>query len=212
MDPKDLGRSYEPIIRVNSQSGKGGVSFLLERDYGIKMPRKMQIEFSRVIQQITDATGREITSAEIWRAFKAEYLDQVSPLAILEHSEQSAGETGKLRATVRDGAADHVIFGEGNGPIDAFVHALNRHFELAIRILDYDEHAVGSGADATAVCFVELRAAESETVMGVGMHRNILTASLNAITSALNRAIRDHVISLPSLVRSLALDPHGAIG
>ncbi|MGD0137105.1 MAG: 2-isopropylmalate synthase [Bryobacteraceae bacterium] len=196
IDPKDLGRSYEPIIRVNSQSGKGGVSFLLERDYGIKMPRKMQIEFSRVIQQITDATGREITSAEIWRAFKAEYLDQLTPLRILEHSEHSTGESGELRATVSDGAAEHAIFGEGNGPIDAFVHALNKHFDLAIRILDYDEHAVGSGADAAAVCFVELRAAESDAVMGVGMHRNILTASLNAITSALNRAIRDRLVSL----------------
>jgi 2-isopropylmalate synthase len=199
IDPKDLGRSYEPIIRVNSQSGKGGVSFLLERDYGIKMPRKMQIEFSRVIQQITDATGREITSAEIWRAFKAEYLDQVTPLRILEHSEHSTGESGELRARVSDGAAEHAIFGEGNGPIDAFVHALNKHFDLAIRILDYDEHAVGSGADAAAVCFVELRAAESDAVMGVGMHRNILTASLNAITSALNRAIRDRLVSLRKL-------------
>ncbi len=196
IDPKDLGRSYEPIIRVNSQSGKGGVSFLLERDYGIKMPRKMQIEFSRAIQQITDSTGREITSAEIWRAFQAEYIDQVSPLAILEHSEHSAGDKGEMRATVREGAAEHAILGEGNGPIDAFVQALNRHFDLSIRILDYDEHAVGSGADATAVCFVELRAADTDAVMGAGMHRNILTASLNAITSALNRAIRDRRISL----------------
>ena len=198
IDPKDLGRSYEPIIRVNSQSGKGGVSFLLERDYGIKLPRKLQIEFSRVIQQITDATGREITSAEIWREFKAEYIDQQTPLAIRDHSEHSAGESGHLTATVTDGATEHSVFGEGNGPIDAFVHALNKEFELAVRILDYDEHAVGSGADAAAVCCVELRAGESDPVMGVGMHRNILTASLNAITSALNRAIRDQVISLPN--------------
>ncbi|HEY4359606.1 MAG TPA: 2-isopropylmalate synthase [Bryobacteraceae bacterium] len=196
IDPKDLGRSYEPIIRVNSQSGKGGVSFLLERDYGIKMPRKMQIEFSRVVQQITDMTGREISSAEIWQAFKGEYLDQESPLAILEHSEHSTGDTGKLRATVSEGGAEHALLGEGNGPIDAFVHALNTHFDLAIRILDYEEHAVGSGADATAVCFVELRVADHDAVMGVGMHRNIVTASLNAITSALNRAIRDQRVSL----------------
>ncbi|HEY6344948.1 MAG TPA: 2-isopropylmalate synthase [Bryobacteraceae bacterium] len=196
IDPKDLGRSYEPIIRVNSQSGKGGVSFLLERDYGVKMPRKMQIEFSRVIQQITDATGREITSAEIWRAFKAEYLDQASPLAILEHSEHSAGERGEMRATVSDGAARHAISGAGNGPIDAFVQALNTHFDLAIRILDYDEHAIGSGANATAVCFVEVCAINSHPVMGAGMHHNILTASLNAIASALNRAIRDRLVLL----------------
>ena len=197
IDPKDLGRSYEPIIRVNSQSGKGGVSFLLERDYGIKLPRKLQIEFSRVIQQITDSTGREIASAEIWRAFKSEYLDQQAPLSIREHSEHSAGDTGELRATVSDGASEYAIFGEGNGPIDAFVHALNKQFDLGVRILDYDEHAVGSGADATAVCFVDLRAGQSDPVMGVGMHRNILTASLQAITSALNRALRDQIISLP---------------
>ena len=197
IDPKDLGRSYEPIIRVNSQSGKGGVSFLLERDYGIKLPRKLQIEFSRVIQQITDSTGREITSAEIWRAFKSEYLDQQAPLSIREHSEHSAGDSGELRATVSDGTAEYAIFGEGNGPIDAFVHALNKQFDLGVRILDYDEHAVGSGADATAVCFVDLRAGQSDPVMGVGMHRNILTASLQAITSALNRALRDQIISLP---------------
>ncbi len=106
------------------------MSFLLERDYGIKMPRKLQIEFSRVIQQITDATGREITSAEIWRAFKAEYIDQQAPLAIRDHSEHSAGESGQLTATVSDGSAERTIFGEGNGPIDAFVHALNKDFDL----------------------------------------------------------------------------------
>ncbi len=197
IDPMDLGRSYEPIIRVNSQSGKGGVSFLLERDYGIKMPRKLQIEFSRVIQQITDTTGREITSAEIWRAFKAEYIDQQSPLAIRDHTEHSAGDSGNLTATLTDGTTDYALCGEGNGPIDAFVHALNKELDLAVRILDYDEHAVGSGADATAVSFVELRSGSTNAVMGVGMHRNILTASLNAITSALNRALRDQVIALP---------------
>ncbi|HMD49865.1 MAG TPA: alpha-isopropylmalate synthase regulatory domain-containing protein, partial [Bryobacteraceae bacterium] len=199
IDPMDLGRSYEPIIRVNSQSGKGGVSFLLERDYGIKMPRKLQIEFSRVIQQITDTTGREITSAEIWRAFKAEYIDQQSPLAIRDHTEHSAGDSGNLTATLTDGAIEYILCGEGNGPIDAFVHALNKELDLAVRILDYDEHAVGSGADATAVSFVELRSGDSDAVMGVGMHRNILTASLNAITSALNRAIRDRIVALPKL-------------
>jgi 2-isopropylmalate synthase len=197
IDPMDLGRSYEPIIRVNSQSGKGGVSFLLERDYGIKMPRKLQVEFSRVIQRITDSTGSEITAAEIWRAFQSEYIEQQAPFAVRAHSEHSAGDSGQLTATVSDGSSEHVISGDGNGPIDAFVHALNEEFGIAVRILDYDEHAVGSGAGATAVSFVELRVGESDSVMGVGMHRNILTASLNAITSALNRAIRDEMISVP---------------
>ena len=133
IDPKDLGRSYEPIIRVNSQSGKGGVSFLLERDYGIKMPRKLQIEFSRVIQQITDTTGREVTAAEIWRAFQAEYIEQQAPFSIRAHSEHSAGDSGQLTATVSDGSTERVISGEGNGPIDAFVQALNNGPGRAIR-------------------------------------------------------------------------------
>jgi 2-isopropylmalate synthase len=198
LDPKDLGRSYEPIIRVNSQSGKGGVSFLLERDYGIKMPRKLQIEFSRVIQQITDNTGQEISSAEIWRAFQAEYIEQQSPFTIRSHSEHSSGETGQLTAIVSDGLVEKSIFGDGNGPIDAFVHAMNKEFGLEMRVLSYDEHAIGSGEDATAIAFVEIRAGESDAVNGVGMHRNILTASLNAIASALNRALRDEVILLPA--------------
>jgi 2-isopropylmalate synthase len=197
LDPKDLGRSYEPIIRVNSQSGKGGVSFLLERDYGIKLPRKLQIEFSRVVQGITDSTGQEITSAEIWLAFQAEYIQQQNPFVIRSHSEHSTGDSGELRATVNDGSADRVISGDGNGPIDAFVHGLNQEFGLAMRVLDYEEHAVGSGADAAAISFVEIRAGASESVIGVGMHRNILTASLTAITNALNRGIRDQAIPPP---------------
>jgi 2-isopropylmalate synthase len=197
LDPKDLGRSYEPIIRVNSQSGKGGVSFLLERDYGIKLPRKLQIEFSRVIQGITDATGQEITSTEIWRAFQTEYVQQQSPFIIRSHSEHSTGDSGELTATVNDGSADRVISGDGNGPIDAFVHGLNQEFGLEMRVLDYEEHAVGSGADAAAISFVEIRAGASESVIGVGMHRNILTASLTAITNALNRGIRDATILPP---------------
>jgi 2-isopropylmalate synthase len=197
LDPKDLGRSYEPIIRVNSQSGKGGVSFLLERDYGIKLPRKLQIEFSRVIQGITDATGLEITSTEIWLAFQTEYVEQQSPLVIRSHSEHSTGDSGELTATVNDGSADRVISGHGNGPIDAFVHGLNQEFCLEIRVLDYEEHAVGSGADAAAISFVEIRAGASESVIGVGLHRNILTASLTAITNALNRGIRDATILPP---------------
>ena len=197
LDPKDLGRSYEPIIRVNSQSGKGGVSFLLERDYGIKLPRKLQIEFSRVVQGITDSTGQEITSAEIWRAFQTEYIQQQSPLAIRSHSEHSTGDSGELTAIINDGAADRVISGDGNGPIDAFVHGLNQEFGLEMRVLDYEEHAVGSGADAAAISFVEIRAGASESVIGVGMHRNILTASLTAITNAVNRGIRDQAILPP---------------
>jgi 2-isopropylmalate synthase len=195
IDPKDIGRSYEPIIRVNSQSGKGGVAFLLERDYGIKLPRRLQIEFSRVIQQITDQTGGEVTSAEIWRAFEAEYVRQQQPLAIRNHSEHSTEDTGNLTATVSDGQVDHVISGGGAGPIDAFVHAMNKALGLDVRILDYQEHAIGSGANARAIAFVEIQARGGDPLFGVGIHRNIVTASLTAITSAVNRDIRNNALA-----------------
>ena len=199
IDPKDLGRSYEPIIRVNSQSGKGGVSFLLERDHGIKMPRRLQIEFSRVIQKITDSTGREVGSADIWRAFQNEYVDQSSPFAIRGYTEDAGDGPERLTAKVDYGEAKYVLSAEGNGPIDSFLHAINNKFELDARILDYEEHAVGSGADATAVAFVELRLGAIQPTFGVGMHPNIVTASLHAIASALNRAIRHHGVALPKV-------------
>ena len=156
------------------------------------MPRKMQIEFSRVDPTDHRRDGpRDHFSRNLAGVQSGISRPAIAAQRFSNIPSTPTGESGELRATVSDGAAEHAIFGEGNGPIDAFVHALNKHFDLAIRILDYDEHAVGSGADAAAVCFVELRAAESDAVMGAGMHRNILTASLNAITSALNRAIRD---------------------
>jgi 2-isopropylmalate synthase len=205
IDPKDIGRSYEPIIRVNSQSGKGGVAFLLERDYGIKLPRRLQIEFSRVIQQITDRTGGEVTSAEIWRAFEAEYVRQQQPLAIRNHSEHSTEETGKLTATVSDGQVDHVISGDGAGPIDAFVHAINQALGIDVRILDYQEHAIGSGANARAISFVEIQARGGDPLFGVGIHRNIVTASLTAITSAVNRDIRNNALAFDERHRLTAV-------
>ena len=193
LDPKDIGRTYEAIIRVNSQSGKGGVAFLLERNYGIKMPRPLQIEFSRIIQQISDRTGGEVTSAEIWASFKAEYIEPQGPFAYLNHWENSSDESDKLSATVSEGGVEHIIAGDGNGPIDAFVNAFRKQFGFDLQILDYQEHAIGTGADATAVCFVEIGPGAKRSVFGVGMHRNIVTASLNAIVNAVNRAVRQEV-------------------
>jgi 2-isopropylmalate synthase len=190
IDPKDIGRTYEAIIRVNSQSGKGGVAYLLERDYGIKLPRPLQVDFSRVIQKISDATGGEITSAEIWQTFKSEYIDQQSPFACHHYTEDADAETDHLTVTVSDAGEDHVISGGGNGPIDAFTDAFQKEFGITLQIVDYQEHAVGGGAGATAVSFVEIRTDGSPSVFGVGMHRNIVAASLNAIVSAVNRAVR----------------------
>jgi 2-isopropylmalate synthase len=191
IDPKDLGRTYEAVIRVNSQSGKGGVAFLLERDYGIRLPRLLQIEFSRVVQKISDSTGGEVTSTEIWAAFKAEYIDRQSPFLNQGHRDDSVGDSERLIATVTADGTERVISGAGSGPIEAFVDGFRREFGIDVRIVDYEEHALGGGAGAEAVCFVEARIGGYEsTLFGVGMHHNIVTASLNAIVSAVNRAMQ----------------------
>jgi 2-isopropylmalate synthase len=190
LDPNDIGRSYQEIIRVNSQSGKGGVAYLLERDYSVRLPRKLQVEFSRVIQRISDGTGREVRPAEIWDAFRAEYVDQRSPLTCTEYAESSSGGAVHISATLIDGTSEHKIDGDGNGPIDAFVSALNASFGLAIRVADYQEQAISEGASGTAMAFVEIQIGVSEPIFGAGIHANIVTASLDAILCAMNRAVR----------------------
>jgi 2-isopropylmalate synthase len=190
LDPNDIGRTYEEIIRVNSQSGKGGVAYLLERDYGVRLPRKLQVEFSRVIQKISDGTGREVRPADIWSAFEAEYLNQRSPLACIQHSENSSRGSVTISATVEEGDQEESIVGSGNGPIDAFVGALNGRFGLGIKIVDYQEQSISEGASGTAIAFVEIQLGASELVFGAGMNPNIVTASLDAILCAVNRAVR----------------------
>ena len=189
IDPKDLGRTYEAVIRVNSQSGKGGVAYLLERDYGIRLPRPLQIEFTRTIQKISDSTGGEVTSEEIWGTFKAEYIDRQQPFAHRDHRDDSTEDSDRLTATVSEGGVEHTVSGMGKGPIEAFIDGFRREFGIGVRIADYAEHSLGSGADAAAVCYVEAQVAGGRPVFGVGMHRNIVTASLNAIISAVNRAV-----------------------
>jgi 2-isopropylmalate synthase len=190
LDPNDIGRTYQEIIRVNSQSGKGGVAYILERDYSVRLPRKLQIEFSRIIQKISDETGREVRTAEIWSAFEAEYLDQRSPLFCIQHSENSNAGTVTISATVKENSVEHLIAGKGNGPIDAFVGAISRKFVLDLRVADYQEQSISEGASATAMAFIEMQFGELEPVFGVGMNPNIVTASLEAILSAVNRALR----------------------
>jgi 2-isopropylmalate synthase len=190
LDPNDIGRTYQEIIRVNSQSGKGGVAYLLERDYSLRLPRKLQIEFSRVIQKISDRTGREIRPAELWVAFEEEYLNRRSPLSCIQYSESSSAGAVTISATVNDSGAEHAITGNGNGPIDAFVEAMNREFSLDLHVVDYQEQAIGKGASASAMAFIEIQFGESESLFGAGMNPNIVTASLDAILSAVNRALR----------------------
>jgi 2-isopropylmalate synthase len=190
LDPNDIGRTYREVVRVNSQSGKGGVAFLLERDYNVRLPRKMQIDFSRVIQQISDKTSREIRSAEIWDAFQAEYLSRQSPFSCIRYFDNLSAETATISATIREDDVEHTISGNGNGPIDAFVDAINREFGFAVRVVDYQEQSISEGAAGTALAFIEMQFGDSESVFGVGMNPSIVRASLDAILCAVNRAPR----------------------
>ena len=164
IDPKDLGRSYEAVIRVNSQSGKGGIAYLLESDYGLELPRRLQIEFSQIVQAVMDGAGKELTAQDLWTLFEREY-----GTATVATPEVPAG-------------------GAGVGPIDAFVSNWNATSATQVRVLDYHEHALGAGASAQAVAYLELRIDEQHTVFGVGIDTNIVSASLKAILSGLQRA------------------------
>ena len=195
IDPKDVGRSYEAVIRVNSQSGKGGISYLLEAEYGLSLPRRLQIEFSQIVQDVTDTSGREVTAADIWTIFEREYLDDRGPWLYHAHHliEDSARNAVELVTEMSHAGGCRKVAGQGNGPIDAFVAAMTAVAGQPIRVIDYHEHAIGEGADAAAVTYIELRIGDgdaSRTLFGVGRDRNIVTASLKAILSALNRVHR----------------------
>jgi len=193
IDPSDVGRAYEPVIRINSQSGKGGVSFVLEEDYGIELPRRLQIEFSQVIQRIADSSGKEISPGLIWESFAAEYLDQPdAPYRFVSHRtlpDPHASERRHLTAEVMLQGTPVTLEGGGTGPIDAYIDALSRHAGVVLNLIDYREHAIGKGSSTEAAAFVELKKADGTTLFGVGRDRNIVAASLKAVTSAANRLI-----------------------
>lgn len=186
IDPKDLGRSYEAVIRVNSQSGKGGIAYLLESEYGLELPRRLQIEFSQAVQAVMDNAGKELTAQDLWQLFEEEY-GLASTSAPQVQQTVSAGGVA-LTAQVQIAGAAQKITGQGAGPIEAFVNGLNAALGTTVRVLDYHEHALGSGADARAVAYLELRVDERHTVFGVGMDANIVSASLKAILSGWQRA------------------------
>jgi 2-isopropylmalate synthase len=189
IDPKDVGRTYEAVIRVNSQSGKGGVAYLLKAEHKLDLPRRAQIEFSRVIQERTDAQGGEMTAEEIWVVFSAEYLEREAPLRLDSvHTSSAAGEKDQLQVGVYVEGEARSLEGSGNGPIAAFVEAINGlEHNFDVRVLDYAEHALSSGGDAVAAAYVECLVRD-EVLWGVGIDANIVTASLKAVTSAVNRA------------------------
>ncbi|RZI77990.1 MAG: 2-isopropylmalate synthase [Variovorax sp.] len=191
IDPKDVGRSYEAVIRVNSQSGKGGMAYLLESEYGIEMPRRLQMEFMQAVQRVMDVAGKELSAADLYALFEREYgLKTVRALQhrVLEEQGEGADASVLLRGDLPWNGETLAIEGRGNGPIDAFIHALAEATGHAVRVIDYHQHAIGAGADAQAAAYLELRVDESQTLFGVGIDADIISASLKAIVSGLERA------------------------
>ena len=198
IDPADVGRTYEAVIRVNSQSGKGGIAYLLERDYGLALPRLLQIEFSRVVQAITDATGRELTAEDLHATFEREYVAPDAPIAYVDHrTTHPGGPSAPEQLTARlviDGV-ETVLRGVGNGPVDAFIHALRDRVGADVHVSAYHEHAIGTGEDATAVAYVQLRAGNG-SIYGVGLDPSIVTATLKAIVAAVDRGCAQQHLTL----------------
>jgi 2-isopropylmalate synthase len=186
IDPKDLGRSYEAVIRVNSQSGKGGISYLLETEYGIELPRRLQIEFSQVVQAVMDVQGREMSAADIWSAFESEYRLDSRLLDSYRLDEEGDGRV-RLSASLHVHSQPTTLRGQGNGPVDAFAAALQAAFDAEVQVLDYHEHAIGSGAKARAAAYIEMRVGERR-LHGVGIDADIVAASFKALLSGMARA------------------------
>jgi 2-isopropylmalate synthase len=191
VDPADIGRSYEAIIRVNSQSGKGGMAYLMKNDHKLDLPRRLQQEFSRLVQARADAEGSELSSERLWSYFCAEYLERRTPLEFQERHTTATDDVTSIDARVSYRAASMQLKGEGNGPLSAFVDSL-RLLGIFVKVLDYAEHALTSGGDAQAAAYVECEVGENgdvQVVWGVGIDVDITTASLKAVVSALNRAL-----------------------
>ncbi len=191
IDPMDLGRSYEAVIRVNSQSGKGGISYLLETAYHLELPRRLQIEFSRAVQAVMDDQGKELSAADLWAIFQNEY-GVGEDCAHIEHAhiEDTEGGRVRIKADVVDAHGRVSITGEGNGPLDAFVNGLRSTTGREVEVLDYHEHAVSGGAQAQAAAYLEVRVDGGSALFGVGIDANIVHASMKAVLSGVMRAQR----------------------
>ncbi len=187
IDPKDVGRDYEAIIRVNSQSGKGGVAFLLANEYGLDLPRGLQIDFAQKVQAITDAEGGELSAAQLHALFNATYLAVTDPYELVSYRHEADEKGDKLSAVVRAGDETVEFVGEGNGPIAAIVHGLGQRQDMSISLLNYHEHAMSTSEDAVAATYVEIDV-DGLAAWGVGLHPSIVTSSLRAVVNAVNRA------------------------
>ena len=186
IDPKDLGRSYEAVIRVNSQSGKGGISYLLEAEYSVELPRRLQIEFSQVVQAVMDVQGREMSAADLWSVFESEYRLDGRLLDSYRLDEDGGGRV-RLHASLHIDGRPVGLSGQGNGPVDAFAAALVTAFDVEVQVLGYHEHAIGSGANARAAAYIEMRIGERR-LHGVGIDADIVAASFKALLSGMARA------------------------
>ncbi|HZZ10762.1 MAG TPA: 2-isopropylmalate synthase [Paraburkholderia sp.] len=185
IDPSDLGRTYDSVIRVNSQSGKGGIAYLLEQGYGVVLPRRLQVDFSSAVQRYTDDSGHEVTPSQIWTLFQQEYVDNHAPVRYVGHSLSEQGDGARIKLTVDIHGSRCVLSGEGNGPLDALMHAMG----VPVRIQHYEERALTQGADAKAIAVAEMAGADiTGSAFGVGVDANLVTASIRAVISGVNRA------------------------
>ena len=188
IDPADLGRNYEAVVRINSQSGKGGVAFLLEKDHGVSLPRRLQISLSQRIQKLADDTGKEISSSQIWDIFEKKYLQPVNNYSYIKHSSSSKDDLHKLELTMNMSNEEITIQGSGNGPIDSFVNGLSEKIGVEIKVADYHQTAISSGSDAKAAAYIELEK-DGKTFWGVGIHPNTTRASFDAIIVGLSKLL-----------------------
>ena len=189
IDPEDVGRTYEAVIRINSQSGKGGISYILEQDYGVTLPRRMQIDFSQVIQKQADETGKELDPKEIWQSFENYYLkNNAKKISYNSHEIQSSKEKDVIKLTLLENNKEIQIEGTGNGPIDAFINALNDHLSSDFKVSDYHQHSISSGSDASAAAYIEIQNKNSSD-WGAGIDQNTTVASYKAILNCINKIL-----------------------
>jgi len=189
IDPEDVGRTYEAVIRINSQSGKGGISYILEQDYGVTLPRRMQIDFSQVIQKQADETGKELDSKEIWQSFENYYLkNNTKKISYTSHEIQSSKEKDIIKLSLLENNKEIKIEGTGNGPIDAFINALNDYLSLDFKVSDYHQHSISSGSDASAAAYIEIQNKNSSD-WGAGIDQNTTVASYKAILNCINKIL-----------------------
>ena len=188
IDPADLGRSYEAVVRINSQSGKGGVAFLLERDHGVSLPRRLQITLSKYVQKIADETGKEISASELWDVFESNFLIPMNGFEYKSHSSKTENSVNEIDLNIKILNEDINIQGAGSGPIDSFMNAINQKFNFNIKVSDYNQNAISSGADAKAAAFIELEH-KNNTVWGAGINPNTTQASFEAIVVGLSKLL-----------------------